>query len=206
MQIFSDVFFSAPRTAAALAVMVLLAGWQGTGHAQTATNTPSAAPEAGTLLPQVTVSASGLQLGSDDMATPVSVLEGDELVLRREGTLGETLAKEPGMQSSHFGAGASRPVIRGMDGPRVQVLSDGVEVQDASTVSPDHAVASEPLLARQIEVLRGPSALIHGGGPWVGWSTCWTTKFPPPFHKKATKAVLKCAWARVRVKKPGLSS
>ncbi|MBP7545446.1 MAG: hypothetical protein KA749_08065, partial [Acidovorax sp.] len=76
MQIFSDVFFSAPRTAAALAVMVLLAGWQGAGHAQTATNTPSAAPEAGTLLPQVTVSASGLQLGSDDMATPVSVLEG----------------------------------------------------------------------------------------------------------------------------------
>ena len=36
------------------------------------------------MLPQVTVSASGLQLGSDDMATPVSVLEGDELVLRRE--------------------------------------------------------------------------------------------------------------------------
>ena len=196
------------RTAAALAVTVLLAGWHGASHAQTqaAAPSPAAAPEAGTLLPQVTVSASGLQLGSDDMATPVSVLEGDELVLRREGTLGETLAKEPGMQSSHFGAGASRPVIRGMDGPRVQVLSDGVEVQDASTVSPDHAVASEPLLARQIEVLRGPSALIHGGGPWVVRSTCWTTKFPPPFHKKATKAVPKCAWARVRVKKPGLSS
>ena len=136
------------------------------------------------MLPQVTVSASGLQLGSDDMATPVSVLEGDELVLRREGTLGETLAHEPGMQSSHFGAGASRPVIRGMDGPRVQVLSDGVEVQDASTVSPDHAVASEPLLARQIEVLRGPSALIHGGGAMGGVVNVLDNKIPTAIPQK----------------------
>ena len=174
------------RTAAALAVTVLLAGWHGASHAQTqaAAPSPAAAPEAGTLLPQVTVSASGLQLGSDDMATPVSVLEGDELVLRREGTLGETLAHEPGMQSSHFGAGASRPVIRGMDGPRVQVLSDGVEVQDASTVSPDHAVASEPLLARQIEVLRGPSALIHGGGAMGGVVNVLDNKIPTAIPQK----------------------
>ena len=134
--------------------------------------------QAQTALPEVTVSASGLQLGSDDMATPVSVLDGDALVRRREGTLGETLNSEPGIQSSHFGAGASRPVIRGMDGPRVQVLSDGTEVQDASTVSPDHAVASEPLLARQIEVLRGPSALIHGGGAIGGVVNVLDDKIP----------------------------
>ena len=84
------------------------------------------------------------------MAAPVSVLEGDDLVLRRGATLGETLDGEPGIRASHFGAGAGRPVVRGMDGPRVQVLSDGAEVQDASSVSPDHAVTSEPLLARQI--------------------------------------------------------
>lgn len=116
-----------------------------------------------TLAP-VTVSASGLNLGEDDMSTPVSVLEGQALVLRRGANLGDTLAGEPGVSASHFGAGASRPIIRGMDGPRVKVLGDGVEIHDASSVSPDHAVTAEPLLARQIEVLRGPSALIHGGG------------------------------------------
>ncbi len=116
-----------------------------------------------TLAP-VTVSASALTLGSDDMSTPVSVLEGDELVRRRAATLGETLAGEPGIAASHFGAGASRPIIRGMDGPRVKVLADGAEVMDASTISPDHAVALDPMLSRQIEVLRGPSALAYGGG------------------------------------------
>src|SRR3990167_5652993 len=127
-----------------------------------AQNSPAETPAPS--LPPVTVSASGLQLGASDMTTPASVLEGDELVQRREATLGETLAGEPGITSSHFGAGASRPIIRGMDGPRVKVLSDGAELHDASTLSPDHAVVSEPLLATQIEVLRGPSALVHGDG------------------------------------------
>ena len=56
-------------------------------------------------LPAVTVSASALSLGSDDMSTPVSVLEGDELVRAREGTLGETLAgdrKSTRLNSSHW--------------------------------------------------------------------------------------------------------
>ncbi len=128
-----------------------------------ATPATALAQQASTL-PAVTVSASALSLGSDDMSTPVTVLDGDELVRAREGTLGETLAGQPGITSSHFGAGASRPIIRGMDGPRVKVLSDGAEIQDASTISPDHAVASEPMLAEQIEVLRGPSALAYGGG------------------------------------------
>ena len=117
-----------------------------------------------TALAPVTVSASALALGSDQMSTPVSVIAGDELVRRRAATLGETLAGEPGIVASHFGAGASRPIIRGMDGPRVKLLSDGSEIMDASTISPDHAVAIEPMLSEQIEVLRGPSALAYGGG------------------------------------------
>lgn len=68
------------------------------------------------------------------------------------------------MRSSSFGAGAARPVIRGLDGARVKVLSDGVELLDASTISPDHAVTSEPLLAERIEVLKGPATLLYGGG------------------------------------------
>ncbi|MBT9513394.1 MAG: TonB-dependent receptor [Acidovorax sp.] len=136
----------------------------GAGIAQAQTTPGAHAPSDAPSLPSVTVSASGLQLGANDMTTPATVLEGDELVRRREATLGETLNSEPGITSSHFGAGASRPIIRGMDGPRVKVLSDGAELHDASTISPDHAVVSEPMLATQIEVLRGPSALIYGNG------------------------------------------
>lgn len=169
----------------ALAAMLALTG-TGVAHAQAA---PVAAPAdnsaaATASLPAVTVSASGLQLGANEMTTPVTVLEGDELVRRREATLGETLNSEPGITSSHFGAGASRPIIRGMDGPRVKVLSDGAELHDASTISPDHAVVSEPLLATQIEVLRGPSALVYGNGAVGGVVNVLDGKIPTAIPQK----------------------
>ena len=165
-----------------MALAAILTLW-GTGLAHAQANAQAAPPTAGSL-PPVTVSASGLQLGANEMTTPTAVLEGDELVLRREATLGETLGNEPGITSSHFGAGASRPIIRGMDGPRVKVLSDGAELHDASTISPDHAVASEPLLATQIEVLRGPSALVYGGGAVGGVVNVLDGKVPTAIPQK----------------------
>lgn len=184
------------HTAIAAAVAVLFTGISA-AHAQTmaqpepATSAaaPSAAVNNASLVPPptlstVTVSASGLQLGVSDMTTPAAVLQGDDLVLRRQGTLGETLAREPGINGSHFGAGASRPVIRGMDGARVKVLTDGAEVQDASTVSPDHAVVSEPMLATQIEVLRGPSALLYGNGAVGGVVNVLDGKVPTAIPAK----------------------
>ncbi len=165
-----------------MALAAILTLW-GTGLAHAQANAQAAPPTAGSL-PPVTVSASGLQLGANEMTTPVTVLEGDELVLRREATLGETLGSEPGITSSHFGAGASRPIIRGMDGPRVKVLSDGAELHDASTISPDHAVVSEPLLATQIEVLRGPSALVYGGGAVGGVVNVLDGKVPTAIPQK----------------------
>ncbi|MBU1350443.1 MAG: TonB-dependent receptor [Gammaproteobacteria bacterium] len=174
----------------ALAAILALAG-TGVAHAQQGTSPASQAAAsqqgASASLPPVTVSASGLQLGANDMTTPVTVLEGDELVRRREATLGETLNSEPGITSSHFGAGASRPIIRGMDGPRVKVLSDGAELHDASTISPDHAVVSEPLLATQIEVLRGPSALLYGNGAVGGVVNVLDGKVPTAVPPKGVE-------------------
>ncbi|MBD8725463.1 TonB-dependent receptor [Oxalobacteraceae sp. CFBP 13708] len=152
--------FTCKRTPLTLALMLAF-GAPLAVHAQTTTGRMAADPDS---VPTVVVSASALGVVHDDMITPVTSLGGAELVRARESTLGETLAHQPGITSSHFGAGASRPVIRGMDGPRVKILSDGAEIQDASTISPDHAVAFEPVLAERIEVLRGPSALAYGGG------------------------------------------
>lgn len=130
-----------------------------------------------TLAP-VTVSASALSLSSSDMTTPVTVLDGQALMTRRSATLGETLSAEPGITATHFGGGASRPIIRGQDAARVKVLSDGSEIQDASSISPDHAVGLEPMLAERIEVLRGPSALLYGGGAVGGVVNVLDRKIP----------------------------
>lgn len=115
-------------------------------------------------LDRIIVTASPLAPGSDDLVQPVEVLSGAELDRRKAATLGETVAHAPGVQSSFFGAGVGRPIIRGLEGARVQVLEGGMSALDASTVSADHAVAIEPFLADQIEILKGPATLLYGSG------------------------------------------
>ena len=117
-----------------------------------------------TELSEVKVTASPLQGDAESLARPVEVLAGDRLDEAKAGTLGDTVAKLPGVQSSYFGPGVGRPIIRGQEGPRVAVLSNGVGNMDASTVSADHATSIEPFLADQIEVLKGPATLLFGSG------------------------------------------
>lgn len=73
----------------------------------------------------IVVTAAPLDQTADETATPVVTLTDDELVHRRQATLGDTLAGQPGIHFDNFGGGASRPVIRGQTAPRVQALSDG---------------------------------------------------------------------------------
>ncbi len=115
-------------------------------------------------LDRVVVTASPLRLTAEELSQPVDVLSGERLDQAKSATLGETLGKLPGVQSSNFGAGVGRPIIRGLDGPRVGVLSGGLSNQDVSTISQDHATSIEPFLADQIEVLKGPATLLYGSG------------------------------------------
>ena len=125
-------------------------------HAQ-----PAAPAAAGSSLPPVVVT--GNPMRSSDLVAPASVLGGDGLVLRRGTTLGDTLDGLPGVAASYFGPNANRPVIRGMDGDRIRVLSNAGVSLDASSLSNDHAVPIDPLVVERVEVLRGPSALLYGG-------------------------------------------
>ena len=111
---------------------------------------------------EIIVTGSPLLRSVDEAITGVSVLTGEELSRRLAGTIGETLKNEPGVSSTFFGAGASRPIIRGQGGDRVRVLLNGIGSIDASSASPDHAVAAEPAQAERIEVLRGASLLRYG--------------------------------------------
>ena len=101
---------------------------------------------------------------SDLAIQPVQKLSGPELQRRAQGTLGETLAFVPGVSSNYFSPGASRPVIRGFDGFRVRTMRDGLSTMDLSDTSPDHGIPVEPVLADEIEVHRGPAALLYGSG------------------------------------------
>ena len=119
------------------------------------------APPAGGSSPSVVIT--GNPLGNTPGATPASVLAGEALVLRRGATLGDTLDGLPGVSATAFGPSASRPVIRGLDGERIRILNNSGATLDASSLSYDHAVPLDPLVATRIEVLRGPAALLYGG-------------------------------------------
>lgn len=124
------------------------------------------------------VDVSALPLGSGSPSTPYSVIDQQTLTQQGESTLGQTLNNEPGVHSDTFGGGASRPVIRGQRGPRVGVFNDGSQVLDASSLSPDHTVTVDPMLARQIEVLRGPSTLLYGSGASGGVVNVLDSRIP----------------------------
>lgn len=114
-------------------------------------------------LPTVSVTANPLGVGSDELVVPITTINGRELSLRRESTLGETLDYIPGVSSRSFGPNASRPAIRGLDSDRIRILQNGIGVLDASSLSFDHAAAIDPLVIEQIDVVRGPAALLYGG-------------------------------------------
>ena len=120
--------------------------------------TPSDQP---TELAPVVVTANPLGSALFDLAAPVSVLGGRDLTLRRESTLGETVANLPGVSSTYFGPSASRPVIRGLDSDRIRILQNGTGMLDVSALSPDHATTVDPLVVDRIEVVRGPAALLY---------------------------------------------
>jgi len=115
-------------------------------------------------LEEIVVTASPLAKSVDELVRPVNVLSGDELDKEVASTLGETLNNQLGVNSSSFGPGVGVPVIRGLSGSRVEILQNSTTVQDASDTSSDHAVASEPLLAERIEVVRGSAILRYGNG------------------------------------------
>jgi iron complex outermembrane receptor protein len=112
----------------------------------------------------VVVTGIGPARTSDELIASTTVLDQGDIVSRLSGGLGDTLQGLPGVSSTAFGPGASRPIIRGLGAERVQVLTNGIGVIDASAASPDHAVSGDPLGAERIEILRGPATLAYGGG------------------------------------------
>lgn len=97
-----------------------------------------------------------------DLLSGVSVLSGTALERSVRPTLGDTLSQLPGVSATSFGPNASRPILRGFQGERIRVLTDGIGSFDVSNTSADHAVVINPLTARRIEVVRGPAALLYG--------------------------------------------
>ena len=168
-----------------VAVAMVLAGVSSSVLAQAA----SPAGDAGDVLhadisPEIIVTAPFAR----DRATllsGVSVLQGGELTRQLRPTIGDTLSRQPGVSSTSFGPNASRPILRGFQGERVRILTDGIGSFDVSNTSVDHAVIINPQFAERIEILRGPASLLYGSSAIGGVVNVVDKRIPREMPKEA---------------------
>ncbi|MBN8278985.1 MAG: TonB-dependent receptor [Gammaproteobacteria bacterium] len=127
---------------------------------------------------EIVVTATPLRGSPLETAQPAIVLAGDELERSIAKSLGETLSEQLGITGTYFGPVASRPVIRGLSNQRVQVLEDSIASLDISSLSEDHSVTVDPLVARSIEVVKGPGTLLYGNAAVGGVVNVLTNRIP----------------------------
>ena len=145
-----------------LAITVIITS-EAPAFASVATESAAAPSSDSVARPQsAEIVVTGTRRRNDDILGDVSVLGGQELTNQLRPTLGETLAHQPGVSTSGSGPNVARPVLRGLSGERLRILTDGIGALDVSASSSDHAVAINPLTADSIEVLHGPAALLYG--------------------------------------------
>jgi iron complex outermembrane receptor protein len=139
--------------------------------------------------PSLEITATGSQEATQSILTPTKILQGDELLNKLGTTLGATLANELGVSATGYGAGSSRPVIRGLEGARVQILQNGLSVGDVSNISQDHAVGNNMQNTHQVEILRGAAALLYGSGSSGGLVNVVNDRILTNLPDRATGAI-----------------
>ena len=150
------------------------------GGATAQSATPSSSRQAAVRadVPRDVIVTAPLRQSEQDVLQGTSVLTGEALTRDLRPSIGETLARLPGVSATSFGPSASRPILRGFQGERIRVLTDGIGSIDVSNTSVDHAVVIDPLLAERVEVLRGPSALLFGSSAVGGVVNVIDTRIP----------------------------
>lgn len=85
----------------------------------------------------------------------------------RSTNLTEAISNINGVQNASLGVGISKPVIRGMQGLRVLTLINGVRL-DNQQWGGDHGMGVSQLGIGSVEVIKGPSSLLHGADAFGG--------------------------------------
>ncbi len=113
-------------------------------------------------LQTVTISASPIhQHAAHEVPSQIDSLSGVQKAQRDSGSLGEMLEHIPGVNNMATGTQSGKPVIRGMTGNRIKVLSNG-QTTDYQAYGVRHMPNTDAYLAERVEVIRGPQSVLYG--------------------------------------------
>lgn len=133
----------------------------------------------------------GILLVADDAFAPVTIVTKDEVLSTQGHSITDVLENKPGITTTSFAPGASRPIIRGLDSYRVRVQENGIGAHDFSTISEDHAVPIDPHSVDKMEVVRGPATLRYGSGAIGGVVAVENQRIPTAVPKNGITGEVK---------------
>jgi len=115
-----------------------------------------------TILQSVMVSASPIHdHEAFEVPSQINSVTGADKIAAESGSLGQMLESIPGVNNQSAGTQSGKPVVRGMTGNRVKVLSNG-QSTDYQAYGTRHLPNVDPYLAERIEVIRGPQSVLYG--------------------------------------------
>ena len=103
-------------------------------------------------------------LNTSRILNPLYVIDGQDIENDATTSLGEAVDSYLGVSIADYGAAVGQPIIRGMSGPRVKILKNGMVNRDVSGLGVDHLNDVDLHDVAQIEIIKGPSSLLYANG------------------------------------------
>ena len=121
----------------------------------------------------MTVYATGTERDSFDAPMMVTVIKNDSPETQTANTVNDILRKIPGIGVAGTGRSNGQDVyMRGFDRKGILTLVDGV--RQGTDTGHMNGTFVDPALIKQVEIIRGPSALLYGSGA-MGGVIAWET-------------------------------
>ena len=111
-----------------------------------------------------TIVVTSALIDTTEITNPLYVIDGDEIIDDATTSLGDALDSYLGVSIADYGAAVGQPIIRGMSGPRVKILKNGMVNRDVSGLGADHLNDVDLNDIEQIEIVKGPSSLLYANG------------------------------------------
>ena len=111
-----------------------------------------------------TVVVTSALVDTNHIDKPLYVIDGNEILDGATTSLGEAIDGYLGISIADYGSAVGQPIIRGMSGPRVKILKNGMVNRDVSGLGADHLNDVDLNDINQIEIVKGPSSLLYANG------------------------------------------